>query len=576
MKKMLLTFALALAGFTANSQVIFSVEEPASIAGGYDLTYAKSSGDWGTPDMLVPANSVTGLVKIARDGTAPDSLMCGSATAGSLSGYVAMLYRGTCEFGSKARNAFNAGAIAIIVVNNDDTAPFEMSGGSETPIQGMSVTVPVVMISKATGALINARIKAGDDVEVFIGNKVGYYPNDLGIAAESILTAPSQAIPAALAANTTEFPVKLGAWVYNYGSNDQATVTLTAEIMRGATSVYSETSTAVAIDAGDSAWVALPDYVNTSLTAGKYVITYTTTSGGTDDYPRDNTVVTEFNVTADLFSLARLGAGGRPFNSGGIKPASPQGSFTSCINFRDSHASRLGATGVYFSAAKASSSTEEMTGEEITVQAYKWKDVFTDLNGTPAITDLEEVGSASYVYASNLKDTTLYVPFSIPFAFQDNQRYLVCVRSTNQDLYLGYDSQTKYDQITELYLQPLYPIQDGSQWYLSGFTGGVVPTIGIKTVPVASLGIAENTLVETTVYPNPAKDAVNINIKGYAGDAVVTVTDIAGKIVMNSTITVDAVGSFKVNTAELTNGMYIFNLTLNNGSASKVNVVINK
>ena len=109
MKKTLLTIALAFTGFCANSQVIFSVEEPASIAGGYELTYAAIT-DWGVPDLLITANAVLDTVVLANDLTpTADSLMCDVAAVGSLTGKIAMLYRGSCEFGVKALNAQNAG-----------------------------------------------------------------------------------------------------------------------------------------------------------------------------------------------------------------------------------------------------------------------------------------------------------------------------------------------------------------------------------------------------------------------------------------------------------------------------------
>jgi hypothetical protein len=55
-----------------------------------------------------------------------------------------------------------------------------------------------------------------------------------------------------------------------------------------------------------------------------------------------------------------------------------------------------------------------------------------------------------------------------------------------------------------------------------------------------------------------------------------TVTDLAGKTVMNTTVSTDANGKVKVNTAELNNGMYMINLQMADGTVSKVNVVINK
>ncbi len=54
------------------------------------------------------------------------------------------------EFGTKALNAENAGAVAVIVVNNEEGAPIVMAPGAE----GELVTIPVFMVSDVVGQLI--------------------------------------------------------------------------------------------------------------------------------------------------------------------------------------------------------------------------------------------------------------------------------------------------------------------------------------------------------------------------------------------------------------------------------------
>ena len=68
-----------------------------------------------------------------------------------------MLRRGACEFGFKALAAQNAGAIAVIVVNNQEGAPIVMAGGAD----GESVTIPVLMVSDVVGELIIAELANG-------------------------------------------------------------------------------------------------------------------------------------------------------------------------------------------------------------------------------------------------------------------------------------------------------------------------------------------------------------------------------------------------------------------------------
>jgi hypothetical protein len=575
MKKTLLTIALAFTGFCANSQVIFSVEEPASIAGGYELTYAPNT-DWGVPDLLITANAVLDTVVLAYDLTpTADSLMCDVAAVGSLTGKIAMLYRGDCEFGVKALNAQTAGAIAVIIINNISGSPVGMGGGA----QGLNVTIPVVMVSDVTGALIKEKLLNGENVIAFIGNKENYYVNDIGTASNYIRVAENQAIPAVLAANSTEFPVNLGLYVFNYGSAFQTGSTVNAEITYNGTSIYNETSNSFDFVSGtpteDSVWVDFPAFSSTAFSAGEYVTTYTLTPTVTDDYPADNVITTKFVLTDEMISLARLDANGLPTIDQGSKPSTQTGSFTTCIHFRNANASRVGAQGVYFGVLK-NVADGDVIGEEILVQGYQWNDQFVDINDAGFAFDLlDEKGSGSYAFDADLQDTILYQAFDTPFLLEDDARYLFCATTSSLTIFMAYDTQTKYEQNQVLSLQPVGPIADAGTFNI-GFEGDPVPSIGVKTFPAAEAGILETNTVEANVYPNPAKDQVIVSIKGYTGNAVMNVTDLAGKTVMNTTVSTDANGKVKVNTAELNNGMYIINLQMADGTVSKVNVVINK
>ena len=96
----------------------------------------------------------------------PDSLGCDSIPAGQLAGKVGMIRRGSCEFGLKALNAEKAGAIAVLIVNGaaatDDCNVIPMGAGAV----GAQVTVPVLMIGRATANQISAAFAAGQTVEV--------------------------------------------------------------------------------------------------------------------------------------------------------------------------------------------------------------------------------------------------------------------------------------------------------------------------------------------------------------------------------------------------------------------------
>lgn len=75
---------------------------------------------------LTPLAGLSGELEFVDDGVAPVTDACESLAAGSLAGKIAVVDRGTCTFAAKVRNAEQAGAIAVIVVNNNPDELFLM------------------------------------------------------------------------------------------------------------------------------------------------------------------------------------------------------------------------------------------------------------------------------------------------------------------------------------------------------------------------------------------------------------------------------------------------------------------
>lgn len=118
--------------------------------------YTLTAAGWGSPNFATV--SVEADMVIARS-AANDSLLCTAAiNQAQIAGKIAVVYRGTCEFGIKALNAQNAGAVAVIVVNNVADAPIEMGPG----VNGPNVTIPVFMVTQAVGAQINGAVRSGN------------------------------------------------------------------------------------------------------------------------------------------------------------------------------------------------------------------------------------------------------------------------------------------------------------------------------------------------------------------------------------------------------------------------------
>jgi hypothetical protein len=569
MKKLLLTFGLVGMFSATQAQIIFAVEAPASIAGGYDFNL--SSNGWAFPNMSLASNAVLDTVELALDATAADSLAC-NAIVSNVTGKIAILHRGACEFGVKALNAQNAGAVAVIIINNIPGAPVAMGAGAS----GANVTIPAIMISQADGATLIARIEAGDDVVAFIGSKTGYYPNDLGFYSRHTLKAESSAIPSAMAQNGSEFSVQLGAWVFNYGQNDQTGITLSADVTLGANSLHNPTSSAFSLLAGDSVYITLPTFSQTSYTAGLYNLTYSLNYATTDDYDSDNEVSSDFLISTNTYAVAELDPAGLPVSASGIRPSTNNNSFSACVVFRNANADRMAPTGLTFSASTATNSGNTLDGEVISVTAYEWNDVFVDLDDAGlAISNLVTKATGEYSYDADDQSQFKFAPFDNSFVMDNDRRYLFCATTFNVNVFLGFDSNINYDLNEDTYLQPLMAIEsDGT--YSLGFTNPTYPAIVVHLTPAAAVGVEENNEVSITPFPNPSSTFVNIPMGEFSGEATLSITDITGKIVSTQKINAIDNNVLQVNISDLSNGVYVFNLNSENGKTSVFNVVVSK
>ncbi len=125
------------------------VNSPAGIAGSYGAT------DAGFGPGL-PATPITADFALVEDNTAPINDGCETITnPAALVGKIAVIDRGACSFVIKVEAAQNAGALAVIIVNNVAGAPIQMGGASNT------ITIPSIMIDMTDGTNIKAQMAAG-------------------------------------------------------------------------------------------------------------------------------------------------------------------------------------------------------------------------------------------------------------------------------------------------------------------------------------------------------------------------------------------------------------------------------
>ena len=157
------------------------INSPALIAGTYDFG-AASFGP------AITATGVTGNIVLALD---PNDSAGASTTDGcstltnpsAITGNIALIDRGGCSFTSKAVNAQNAGAIAVIIANN-------VAGSSPPGLGGAdpSVIIPTVSITLSDANAIKAQLGAGVNATIKVDNAVRAGADPFG---KALLFAPN-------------------------------------------------------------------------------------------------------------------------------------------------------------------------------------------------------------------------------------------------------------------------------------------------------------------------------------------------------------------------------------------------
>jgi hypothetical protein len=125
-----------------------TINSPSSIEGSYAVQ----------PAQFGPAIDLTGIsgdLAVVADGSENPTLGCESLVNGEeISGRIAVVDRGECFFTDKVKNAQIAGAVAVLVVNNDPAGLPPMGGDDAT------ITIPSAGISQADGELIKTALES--------------------------------------------------------------------------------------------------------------------------------------------------------------------------------------------------------------------------------------------------------------------------------------------------------------------------------------------------------------------------------------------------------------------------------
>lgn len=565
MKKILTTLLFAFTYVIASktqAQVSFTVKNPANLAGSYN--FEKTAG-WGA---LLDTIAITDTLIVARDNSLADSCACEAidTTKVNLKGKIAVIYRGTCNFSIKATNAQNAGAVGVIIIQNRPDPIFPMGGDGD-------ITIPVIMLSQSDGALLRPAIDSNELI-AFMGNKKGLYANDLGFYLYDVVTSRSFAIPSKFAQDNTEFSIPVGSWVYNYGSDDQSNVSLSAIITRGNDTIYKDASTGVPMQKGDSAFISLAEFAQPEYASGFYKLKYMVSADNKGDQPSDDFIVTSFWINDSLkYSKSR-------YSEDSLKPILPTAIASStesdmvwCVSLNEQSYDGLGVKSISFNTETRA--PKNLIGEAIGLELFKWSDELSP-NVTPTFTKLELVGSGFYDYTENLQGEMVTGFLDQSVLLEDGERYLACIHKLQDSLYIGCDNGIDYTTSWTAYnSEAFFPLSSGGRWYAGGFGTDLAP--GIIVNLTANVGIKENTNVkkEITAFPNPANSFITIPLKMNVNQQIVlNVFDLSGKLVKSETSCMANNNMLKVNTNSIENGSYLFQLRFEDNSTSNFKVLI--
>ncbi len=147
------------------------VTSPQNLARAYQTVPAR----FGAP---ITSTGVTGEIEEVDDGTSPNGDGC-ETISNDLTGKIALIIRGSCNFTVKVANAQAAGAIGAVVYQNNNDQPFAMGGEDD------SITIPAVMVEKSIGdtfrttpGVIVGSIKTGDEAVL---NRFAMRSTDAGV-----------------------------------------------------------------------------------------------------------------------------------------------------------------------------------------------------------------------------------------------------------------------------------------------------------------------------------------------------------------------------------------------------------
>ncbi len=489
----------------------------------------------------------------------PDSLACDTITQ-DLTGKVALLRRGVCNFSLKAFYAQEAGAVLAIIVNHYNTAAdngctiTNMASGTN----GELVTIPAVQVGRDIGEELDAAVQAGKSIDICF-----VFPRLFDATVASHYATPVSQV------DTLPY---ITVHYVNRSEADQTGVVLKADIKEPGGNVTTLTATLANVTAGLDTLVYFPAYLPPAV-LGRFDVTF---SNSVYTEPRDSVRVsfqhTPYTFASDNLSVDPLG----------VLPTAAQ-----FINLQEQFAALYfsgpnGGVASYGTFGIANAAAVAGTGaDEIAVILYD-ADVDDDnvLDLTAGFADLDasgQVGFGTYTMTGTEPvDTLVTVELSDfstggPVTLKPRHPYYLSL------LYSALNSTTgtpvAFSNSTEVnYLNfPTTPVQL-DQFY-SGITGAIIiERLQLEGYP-ANLVKVNNILEDSKVAisPNPANDQIrlDVNLSQVNDKVVVSLIDWTGRIVSTQLLKNFQNGQTSFNVSALPSGTYLVQVSTKEGNTMR-------
>lgn len=310
-------------------------------------------------------------------------------------------------------------------------------------------------------------------------------------------------------------------------------------------------------------------FVPDQLAIGTYNIGYAISSDSSDFNSADNVQTTQFTITDSTFTNdSGISSGSRP---GG----NPDYLFGNMYKMAPNSSSDWRVHTAYFTAAK-NAADGPLEGSQVTVYLVELADTIaadlSNLSDDPIFTNsgLTPVGLGSFTFPVGAAN---YDDFFVPIAN-------VTTGASGVSLKPGasYFLLVEYAGSSNVIFAAIQRAEhggfiayNGTNWFTNyaDANGVVTPTSAVARMAISlytSTNAVELSNVSLNVFPNPASDYINLDIKfEEATDATVFITDMTGRLVKSQVLGTITQERATINVSDLAAGTYMVRLSTNEG-----------